>query len=161
MKNRAGSGRPPKFEEACRPVTMTLPVRILQRLEALDSDRARAVVKCVEAVGQSAWGGEERVELVRVADQTALIVVGPCPSLRGVPWLEMIEIAPCRFLLSVPTGTAIETLEVTLLDLIEPLPPAEEADRVLLTQLRGHLSRLRRSEGVVKREVLVVDMSKA
>ena len=154
MKNRAGSGRPPKFEEACRPVTMTLPVRILQRLEALDSDRARAVVKCVEAVGQSAWGGEERVELVRVADQTALIVVGPCPSLRGVPWLEMIEIAPCRFLLSVPTGTAIETLEVTL-------PPSEEADRVLLTQLRGHLSRLRRSEGVVKREVLVVDMSKA
>ena len=73
----------------------------------------------------------------------------------------MIEIAPCRFLLSVPTGTAIETLEVTLLDLIERLPPAEEADRVLLTQLRGHLSRLRRSEGVVKREVLVVDMSKA
>ena len=50
---------------------------------------------------------------------------------------------------------------MTLLDLIERLPPAEEADRVLLTQLRGHLSRLRRSEGVVKREVLVVDMSKA
>ena len=115
----------------------------------------------MDVVDRSAWSGPQRVELVRVADQAALIVVGPSPSLRTIPWLEMIEIAPCRFLLAVPTGTAIETLEVTLLDLIERLPTSEEADRELLTQLRGQLSCLRRSAGVVKREVLVVDMSKA
>lgn len=140
---------------------MTLPVRILDALAGIDRDRARAVVKCVDVVDRSAWSGPQRVELVRVADQAALIVVGPSPSLRIIPWLEMIEIAPCRFLLAVPTGTAIETLEVTLLDLIERLPTSEEADRELLTQLRGQLSCLRRSAGVVKREVLVVDMSKA
>ena len=35
----------------------------------------------------------EPKELVAVSAHSSLIVVGPCPSLRDVPWLEMIEIA--------------------------------------------------------------------
>ena len=41
-------GRPAKFDEPSRPVTMTLPDRILDRLAEIGDDRAKAVVKAVE-----------------------------------------------------------------------------------------------------------------
>ena len=47
-KNR--TGRPAKFAEPSRPVTVTLPERILDLLAAVDSDRAQAIVKTVEAI---------------------------------------------------------------------------------------------------------------
>ena len=50
-------GRPAKFDEPSRPVTITLPDRILERLEEIDGDRAKAVVKAVEAVLAGGPGG--------------------------------------------------------------------------------------------------------
>ena len=47
-------GRPAKFDEPSRPVTMTLPDRILDRLAEIGDDRAKAVVKAVEVLGDGA-----------------------------------------------------------------------------------------------------------
>ena len=46
MKSRVEKhpgGRPAKFAEPSRPVTVTLPERVLQLLAAVDADRAKAI----------------------------------------------------------------------------------------------------------------------
>ena len=47
-KSASKGGRPAKFDEPSRPVTITLPDRILDRLKEIDADRALAIVKAVE-----------------------------------------------------------------------------------------------------------------
>ena len=37
-------GRPAKFDEPSRPVTITLPDRILDRIKEIDDDRAKGIV---------------------------------------------------------------------------------------------------------------------
>ena len=53
-----------------------------------------------------------------MAPGKSLIVVGPSKALRSIPWLRLIEITPARFLLTIPSGTSIEALEVALRDLV-------------------------------------------
>jgi hypothetical protein len=157
MKKKAGGGRPPKFNEESSPITVTLPRRIVQKLEAIDLDRAKAIVKCVDRMIHQAWPDEKRVEVVEISKGTGLIVVGPSQGLKSIPWLKLIEIAPFRFLMAVPTGTSIESLEIAILDLIEHAPEDQIAEKSLLTDLRQKLSHHRRKEGVTKGEILYVN----
>jgi hypothetical protein len=48
-QNKKKKGRPPKFRESRRPVTVTLPETTLARLAAINTDRAQAIVKAVGA----------------------------------------------------------------------------------------------------------------
>ena len=114
-------GRPPKFLEARRPVTVTLPERTLRQLEAVDSDRAKSIVKVTDAVTRGAGGNTPQVETVEVAKGQALIVIGPSRGLRAIPWLRLVEIAPARYLLALPPGTSVDSLEVAVLDKAEEL----------------------------------------
>jgi len=41
-------GRPRKFAEPSRPITITLPEKTLRSLERIDTDRGRAIVKVTE-----------------------------------------------------------------------------------------------------------------
>ena len=157
-QKRAG-GRPPKFDEPRRAVTVTLPDRTLRQLRSIHPDRARAIAKVTETVvgaHEPAW---KRVELVEIAPGQAVIVVGPCASLRRVPWLKLVEIAPGRNLLIIPSGTAVESLEIAILDLLETLGDAERDERPLLQELRGELGRLRRQHRVSKAEIIFFDTS--
>lgn len=156
MKKKVSGGRPLKFNEESSPITVTLPRRIVRKLETIDPDRAKAIVKCVDRMIHQAWPDEKRVELVEISKGTGMIVVGPCQSLMSIPWLRLIEIAPFRFLLAVPTGTAIETLEITIMDLIEHLSENEIAEKALLSDLRQKISHHRRKEGVSKGEILYI-----
>ena len=47
-KNRGG--RPAKFAEPSRPITVTLPERVLNLLAAVDPDRAKAITRLVDAL---------------------------------------------------------------------------------------------------------------
>ena len=58
--------------------------------------------------------------------------------------------------MTVPTGTAIESLEMEILDLLENLTRAEEAERPVLEKLRGVLSQQRKKKAVSKREFLLI-----
>lgn len=156
MKIKASSGRPPKFNEESSPITVTLPHRTVRQLESVNVDRAKAIVKCVDSMIGSAWTDEKRVEVVQISEDTGLIVIGPCQSLEKILWLKLIEIAPCRFLLAVPTGTAVESLEVAIMDLIEGLSLDEISEKNLLTDLRQKLSHNRRQERVSKGEILFI-----
>lgn len=146
-------GRPAKFAEPRRPVTMTLPQRILDRLAEIDADRARAVVKAVEA----ALGGDRAVEPVgelRIASDETLLTIADSPLLRRLPWLTLIEVAPGRHVLSLRDGVPVEKLEVALEDLLDAgAPPAE---RRVLRRLLDRIRTPRRNRAVRTESILVV-----
>lgn len=151
-------GRPAKFAEPSRPVTMTLPERVLSMLEKLDGDRASAVVKAVEtAVGRSAASGGGIVGEIPVASGESLLTVPENRFLRAVPWITLVETSPNRHLISLRGGIPVEKLEVTLVDILDDprtasFPGEREALRSLLEKIRNP----RRKHGVHTEEILVV-----
>lgn len=159
-EKRNPRGRPPKFEEARRPITVTLPDRTLQELGAIHPDRARAIVKVTEAATRLHAMEAPPVEVVRVSPGEAVIIVGPSQQLRQLSWLRLVEIAPHRFLLALPTGTAIERLEVALQDMLEHLLPSETYESTLISELHRVLRSRRRQQDVFKAEILFLGTSK-
>lgn len=155
-KNKNGGGRPPKFQEARRPVTMTLPERILEQLAAIDPDRARAIVKVTEAVAGANPRRFKPIQLVEMAPGKSLIVVGPSRALKKIPWLNLIEITPARYLLTIPPGTAIESLEVALLDLLHD-PDINQNERAILHELMNLIGHQRRTKCMSKAEIVVIN----
>lgn len=139
-------------------MTMTLPNRILDRLTEIDPDRTRAVVKATEAVLGTGAEHFNPVELVEMAPGKSLIVVGPSRALRLIPWLRLIEIARSRFLLTIPSGTPIEALEVALLDLFHnPALQRDEREAAVLNELLNLIGQQRRTLRLSKAEVLIID----
>jgi hypothetical protein len=158
MKNKT-SGRPPKFNEESSPITVTLPSRVLNNLRKIDKDRAKAIVKCIDNMTSQVTLEKRTVEVIQATKDSALIIVPPSQYLKGIPWLKLIEVTPSRFLLVIPSGTPIETLELTLMDLIEHLPEKEIADKNLLIDLREKLGQNRRKDSLSKAEILFVKVA--
>ena len=152
------AGRPPKFDEPSIPITVTLPFRILQQLEKVDSDRGKAIVKCVEGFAEKNLSDEKRVEIIKISEEAGLIVIGRCRCLESISWLRLVEIAPARFLLSILPGTDVALLEVAIMDLIENQAANDEYEKGLLEELRRCISHHRRQEIVTKGEILFVDL---
>jgi hypothetical protein len=151
-------GRPPKFHEPRHPITMTLPERILDQLAEIDPDRTCAVVKVTEAVAGTGKGHFKPVELVEMAPGKSLIVVGPSKVLRKIPWLKLIEIARTRYLLTIPSGTSIEVLEVALRDLsLDPELQKNDRENTILHELMNLISHQRRTQRLSKAEILIID----
>lgn len=158
MKKRFRSGRPPKFSEESSPITVTLPRRTVKNLQKIDKDRAKAIVKCVDEITAQTSYEENKAGVVQVSKDTGLLVIPPSQTLKSIPWLQLIEITPLRYLMAIPTGTAVEALEIALVDLIEHLPEKEAEERTLLTDLRLKLSQHRRKDGLSKGEILFINM---
>lgn len=151
------SGRPPKFQESRQPVTMILPTRILDALATIDADRARAVVKVTEAVLGKGKRHSAPVELVEMARNNFVIVVGPSQLLNRIPSLKLIEIAPARFLLSISSGTPIEALEVNLRDLVhDPKLQTNEREIRIVHDLLNLIGDRRRMQRLTKSEILII-----
>ena len=154
-KNR--SGRPPKFSGPRRHVTMTLPESTLARLAAIDRDRARAIVKITDAVSSPDTIGNKQVELVEVAPGLGIIIIGPCKILQKITGLRLVEVAPMRFLLAIPLGTSIDSLELAVTDLLEDAKQDDDLQRSTLRQLRDLIKSLRRQGAFSKAEMLFID----
>ncbi|MEW6365419.1 MAG: hypothetical protein AB1714_12395 [Acidobacteriota bacterium] len=154
----SSAGRPRKFKEPSRPITVTLPERILKLLEAVDRDRARAIVKVAQAATSTSRGRgvDGFVQLVEVSPGIAIIEVAPSAALGKIGWLRLVEIAPARFLVSVPTGTPLEKLEVAIIDLLASLGPDEDRERKLLVELRDLIAQHRRADKLSKYEIVFV-----
>jgi hypothetical protein len=149
-------GRPPKFKEPRRPITVTLPESTLTRLLAIDADRARAIVKATNAVMPADGKGRKPVELVEVIPGLGIIIVGPCRHLQKIKGLRLIELTPTRFLLTIPTGTAVESLELGVVDLLQNVKPEKGETRVL-EELRDLMRHVRLAGKLSKAELLLVD----
>jgi hypothetical protein len=157
-KVRKGAlGRPPKFSEPSRVVTMTLPEATLAALEAIDADRARAVVRATElAVGGAAPSDARLVETLAVARDVAVITVPYSPALRDIKGLDLIEIVPTRYLVVLEPGLPLPELELSVMDRIETLAEAEWRDRAILGGLMEQLRSFRRNRKSRTAEVILV-----
>lgn len=151
-------GRPPKFSEPRRPVTVTLPERTLRQLAGVDRDRAKAIARAADIAAGEMPPELPPVRVIRVGEGKALILVGRSRALARIPWLRLAEIAPAQYLLVVPTGTSVERLEVAILDQLDDLKPSESAERALLAELREQLCRNRRQSAVSKEEILLISV---
>jgi hypothetical protein len=156
-ENKCPGGRPKKFNEACRPVTVTLPERTLLLLESVSPDRAKAIAKLVDTALGGPGSPQKPVELLEVAPGKSVIFVAHSPHLESIPWLRLVEIAPARHLISLVPGTSIEKLEVAIGDLLEGIPESETIERELLETLRQKIRAPRRSQQIVKEEILFVE----
>jgi hypothetical protein len=159
MKKRK-SGRPPKFPEPRRPVTVTLPESTLSRLSTIDPDRARAIVKIAEAAMPTEGQPRLRAELIEIFPGVSMFLVGPSISLRKVEWLRMVEVSPNRFLLVMPSGSSVDSLEVALTDLLDK-ERDNEWERSVLTRLLELVRPLRREGRISKAELLFANTAKA
>ncbi len=155
-KKLRASGRPPKFMEDRRPVTVTLPVRVLDILRTVDPDRARAIAKLADEAGRG-MSEKKPVEIVEVAPNRGLIVVSDSAALRSIEGLRLIEIAPARFLITVKANLSVESLEVQIHDLIEEERGGPE-ESALLQELLRQIRHQRRSKSVSKEELLIVSV---
>jgi hypothetical protein len=153
-------GRPPKFREPVRPVTVTLPESTLARLAAIDPDRSRAIAKAAEAaVPAQSEADRQLPELVEVAPGVSVILVGPSRRLREIEWLRLMEIAPARYLLIIPSGTSIDSLELAVIDLMEKSEADDPWERTVLQRLRSLIGSLRRGSELSKAELLLIQRS--
>lgn len=154
MPHRNLGGRPPKFNEPSRPVTLTLPESTLKQLESVDADRAQAIVKLT----QNAFPpGSERepVEIVTVNRQSGLIIVGANATLAKIPFLKLIEVALGRFLLAIDQGNDFRSLELALLDLIEE-GKIDPADLPTIESLLNCIRTVRRTDQATEATILFV-----
>ncbi|MCX6353313.1 MAG: hypothetical protein NTZ78_00240 [Candidatus Aureabacteria bacterium] len=156
MNTSKKAGRPPKFQEARRPVTVTLPMRVLEILNTIDPDRARAIAKLAAAAGRGLRDGKP-VEIVEVAPHRGLIVVKESKVLRSIDGLRLIEIAPARFLITLKASLSVESLEVQIHDWLEEGNGNPE-EVALLKELFDQLRHHRRRKAVSKEELLIINM---
>src|SRR5438128_147532 len=116
---KGNGGRPLKFAEPSRAITLTLPESTLRDLEEIGPDRGHAIGKLT----QLALGGKQpdrpMVELVKMAANTGLVVVGPSRALRSIGFVQLVEIAPGRHLIALGHGRDFRELEIALLDLLD------------------------------------------
>ena len=152
---KPAGGRPAKFAEPSRPVTVTLPERTLRDLEVIGPDRGQAIVRLVDGALASE-GKRPRVEVARTGSHTGLIVVGPSPGLRKIPFLHLVEISPARFLLALEPGNDFRTLELAVRDTLDDTEPAQENERSLLSELLEQIQKLRKTARVSMAEILFV-----
>lgn len=151
-------GRPAKFGEPSRVVTLTLPERVLSRLAMIDGDRARAIVKATDAFFPSEGDAcSDPVRELVIDRNRSLISVPNCRQLRSIPWLTLIEIACGYNILSISPGIPIEKLEVTICDILDAQSDVTESERNILESLLCHLRAPRRNHSVQKEEILVID----
>ncbi len=149
-------GRPPKFDEPRRVVTVTLPERTLRELGAVEPDLARAIVKVTESAVTRGPTRRPLVELVKVGRGVSIILVAPSRSLQKIPWLRLIEVTPARFLLTIAPGTSVDSLEIEILDLLEGLSKDDHHERAILTALRERMRSLRQGRSIWKAEILFI-----
>lgn len=156
---RGSAGRPRKFAEPSRPITVTLPSRILDLLAELSPDRARAIARATEtAVAAAPRRSLMRVDVVEVAPEIGLIVVGPSRQLLQIPWLRLAEIASGRHIITILPGTSVETLELAIGDILDDAGGMVEDERAMLRDLLGWIRTLRRAHHITKAELLFVSM---
>ena len=154
-------GRPRKFAEPSRAVTLTLPEHIIDELAGVDADLSRAIVRITERTRRSraasARGESPAVALTRFG-RHAVIVVSPSPALAGVKGVELVPMPDGRALIALERARTIADLELTLEDALDGagLSKSDQATfRSVLTILRE--ARRSKVVSLLQRSIIVLE----
>jgi hypothetical protein len=104
-------GRPPKFGRRARPVSVTLPEDLIERLQAQHLDLGRAIVDLFEARSTS----DAPVQLAEFG-RGALILVPPAGALKRMAGVELIPLSNGRALIALDHPMSPSDLELALND---------------------------------------------
>jgi hypothetical protein len=149
-------GRPPKFNGTRRPITVTLPEETLAQLQAINDDRAKAIVKATDSYMNAGKSGDSMVQIVEVESGIGIILVGSNRILKEIKWMKLVEVCSGRFLLTIPPGTSVDSLEVAITDLVDSGDPIPQKEKDMLKELQNIFKRLRKDKKVTKAEMLFV-----
>jgi hypothetical protein len=152
-------GRPRKYAEPSQPITITLPETTLRQLEQIDPDRGRAIVKLAQNASWDTSHERPVVEIVEFAGNTGLVVVGRSDALSKVPFLQLVEVAPGRYLLALDPGYDFNQLEIALNDLLEDVEGQSQADHDLISRLISHFKNFRKSESMSTAQILLLRLA--
>lgn len=147
----------PKADEPKMVVTIALPEKTVRLLETYDQDLTQAIVKLTDRAASKAFPTGSSFEIVKIAPHKSVFIVGSDTHLSKIRWLNLVEIAPGRNLIAIPSGTSLELLEVAVLEVIENLHSDEYMEKTLLKEFRKYVGRLRRYKKMSTVEILLVD----
>lgn len=150
---RRPRGRPKKFDEPTRVVSLTLPESTIARLTQTHGDLGRAIVGLL-AADTTAKG--RPAELV-VFGNYAVISVRPTPSLETRIGVQLVPLPDGRALLSFDAPKTISDLELSISDALDD-PSLHHEDRAVFDSIRGILREARQSSEValLRRTIIVL-----
>ena len=157
-------GRPLKFGRPAQLLALTLPRDVLRGLRRIHRDPAWAIVSLYEKV--VAKGHRPRpeprssVELARLSDDSALIVVDP-ELIDSVPGVSVVPVAAGRAFLAFGEGRGLADLEVAVMDRLHT-GKASPAVRKDLAALHRQIRDWRRSRRLrfSRRSIIIVERGK-
>ena len=131
-----------------------MPERVLRLLATVHADRAKAIVRLADLILAADGGLPPPVTTVAIGEGRAIILTSYSERLERLPWLRLVEVAPGRHLLSIRSGTPVETVELTLHDQLEDLPAEAAVDREIMSALLRIVRMSRRMNTALKEEIL-------
>jgi hypothetical protein len=143
-------GRPPKFGRRARPVTISLPEDLLERLRAQHLDLGRAIVDLFERSAAA----DSPVQLAEFG-KGALILVPPASALKRLAGVELIPLTNGRALIALDQPMSPSDLELTLNDALSDgsLPPDDHA---IVANVVDILREARTSQGARLRQRTII-----
>ena len=156
---KLGRGRPKKYGREARAVTITLPDDVLVRLQALDADVGRAIVRLVERQGRTSAPRGQPAELSRYGNH-AVILVKPAKALKRLPGVQLVPVGNGRALVSLDAPLAVSQLELAVRDALEGTA-VHEPERQILQGIVDILRQARSSRTVsVEERTIIVLVAK-
>lgn len=147
-------GRPRKFAAESRPVTLTLPVDVIEALTSSDGDLSRSIVRLAEREVRHIR--RPAAELVSYG-RHAVIAVTPSKSLERRTGISLVPLPDGRALISFEEALSIPALELLLSDALEDraLP---KADREIFQSIATILKTARRDADIslLQRSIIVL-----
>ena len=141
-------GRPRKFAQPSRAVTLTLPETVIEALESIDRDLSRAIVRIVQA--EATKHAHPAAELVTFG-RRAVIVVNPTRTLEQRTGVVLIPCSDGRALISFDGSMTPARLELLIQDALDEHDLPEDDGRVF-ESIRDVLKETRRSMSVDVRQ---------
>lgn len=151
-------GRPRKFTVPARPITLTLPVRVIEALGAVDADLSRAVVRLAQPeLGKQPHPPAELATFGR----RSVIVVNPTRTLDRQPGVALVHLPDGRALISFDRAMSIADLELRLSDAVEANGLSKK-DRRVFEAIADILRAARRSDTsrLAQRSIIVVETTR-
>ena len=157
-KTSAKGGRPPKFVGPSTRITLTLPNRTLARLAEIGSDRAKSIVKAVDAVLDADDAGPlpTPVRKLPFGPGESILCLADNSLLRSIPWLSLVEIGPGRHVIALDDEITVEKFEIALSDLLDEPPAGTREEEIVAVRALLDMVRAPRRRNVLRTKSLLV-----